>query len=49
MRPQQLRSMVNGKTVKDAAVSGDQWQLEFPNNETLLIQNPDKLLFNEAS
>jgi len=52
LQPKQLRRVVKGKKVQTAAGSqvGDtyQYELHFPNGEVLLIQNPDKLLFNEA-
>lgn len=50
-QPDQLRRAVKGKKVQGATgnLVGDtyQYQLDFPNGESLLIQNPDRLLFNE--
>lgn len=47
----QFRNAVAGKQVKDATTTQMggtvQYQIDFSNNETLLIQNPDKILFNE--
>lgn len=53
MQPKQLRRVVKGKKVQGAAgnLVGDEYQyeLQFANGEKLLIQNPDKLLFDEAT
>lgn len=50
-QPKQLRKAVSGKKVQSATgnLAGDtyQYELDFPNGEKLLIQNPDTLLFNE--
>jgi hypothetical protein len=47
-----FRKYLKGKKIKDTAVTRrglNQWEIHFPNNERLLIKNPDEVLFNDQS